>query len=134
MATEKSEKEPKKTEKTETKKEEIHPMFEISRKILLAAIGAAALAQDEMKDFVDKLVERGEIAEKDGKKLMKEMREKRRKRFGRFEEMSHNHIQEALDRMNVPSKKDVDALNTKISELTRKIEELKKANPDAGNH
>ncbi len=130
MPTEKTDKA---TEKT-AKKEEEHPMFEISRKILLAAIGAAALAQDEMKDFVDKLVERGEIAEKDGKKLMKEMREKRHKRFGKLEEMSHKHIQEALDRMNVPSKKDMEALNAKITELTRKIEELKKANPDAGSH
>ena len=121
-------------EEKDSKKEETHPMFEMSRKILLAAIGAAALAQDEIKDFVDKLVERGEIAEKDGRKLMKELREKRRKRFGRLEEMSHKHIQEALDRMNVPSKKDVDELNAKLSELTRKIEELKKANPDAGSH
>ncbi len=127
METEKSEKDPK-------KKEEEHPMFEMSRKILLAAIGAAALAQDEIKEYVDKLVERGEIAEKDGRKLMKEMREKRRKRFGHFDEMRSKRIQEALDHMNVPSKKDVEALNAKISELTRKIEELKKAKPDAGDH
>ncbi len=121
-------------EQNETKKVESHPMFEMSRRILLAAIGAAALAQDEIEDYVDNLVERGEIADKDGRKLMKEVMEKRRKHMGRFEGMSHKHIQEVLDRMNVPSKKDVEALNAKITELTRKIEELKKADPDAGNH
>ena len=125
---------PTETKSKDTKKEESHPMFEMSRKILLAAIGAAALAQDEIKDYVQKLVDRGEIAEKDGKKLMKEVMEKRRKRMGPFYETRSKHIQEALDRMNIPSKKDVEALNAKITELTRKIEELKKDKPDAGAH
>ena len=54
--------------KTDKVEEEVKPLFEASRRVLLAAIGAAALAQDEIEDFVKKLVDRGEIAEKDGKK------------------------------------------------------------------
>jgi poly(hydroxyalkanoate) granule-associated protein len=64
----------------EPKDKEHRPFFEISRRILLASVGAVAVAQDELEEFVDKLIERGEIAEKDGRKLMFEMKEKRKKR------------------------------------------------------
>ncbi|MCC6188241.1 MAG: hypothetical protein IT318_04375, partial [Anaerolineales bacterium] len=46
-------------------------LFEMARKVVLAAVGAAALAQDEAVDFVNRLVERGEIAEKDARKLIR---------------------------------------------------------------
>ena len=54
-------------------------LMEAVHKVLLAGIGAAALAQDEIEDFVNRLVERGEIAEADGKKMLKDVMEKRKK-------------------------------------------------------
>ena len=52
--------------------------MEAVHKVLLAGIGAAALAQEEIEDFVNRLVERGEIAEADGKKMIKDVLEKRK--------------------------------------------------------
>src|SRR5262245_35680248 len=43
------------------------------RKLLLASIGAVAMTRDEVEVFVNKLVERGELAQKDGEKLLKEL-------------------------------------------------------------
>ncbi|NIV98032.1 poly(hydroxyalkanoate) granule-associated protein, partial [Candidatus Saccharibacteria bacterium] len=40
-----------------------NPFVEATRKVLLASVGAVALAQDEAEDFVNKLIERGQIAE-----------------------------------------------------------------------
>jgi poly(hydroxyalkanoate) granule-associated protein len=105
---------------------ESYPLFDAARKVLLASIGAVALAQDEMEDFVKHLVERGEIAEKDGKKLMHEMMDKRKKRAGKVEDEVTKRIENILDRMSVPSKADIDALSQKIAELSKKIDELKK--------
>ena len=48
-------------------------MIEMARKVLLASVGAVALAQDEVEAFVNRLIERGEIAEKDGRKLINEI-------------------------------------------------------------
>jgi polyhydroxyalkanoate synthesis regulator phasin len=101
-------------------------LLEASRKVLLAAIGAVALAQDEIEDFVDKLVERGEIAEKDGKKLVREVMDKRKKEAKDVEDETTKRVHDILDRMNVPSKKDIDILGEKIAVLTQKVEELKK--------
>ncbi len=110
---------------TEKGKEDTKPFFEASRKVLLAAIGAAALAQDEIEDFVNRLVERGTIAEKDGHTLVSEMIERRKKLIHKMEGKTGRRIQEAMSRMNIPSRTELDDLSAKISELTKKIEELK---------
>ena len=36
-------------------------------------------------------------------------------------------VEELLDRMNVPSKSDIEALSAKISALTKKVDELKQS-------
>lgn len=105
---------------------EHNPFFEATRKIMLAAIGAVALGKDEMEVFIGKLIERGEIAEKDGRKLIHEVLERRKKTASGVEEESSKRVQEILDRLNVPTKKDIDDLSEKIAALARKIEELKK--------
>ena len=103
--------------------EERNRFFQVARKVVLAGFGAVGLAQDELEDFVNRLVERGEIAEKDARKLMHEVTERRRK--GVEKEMD-KRLDEVLERMNVPSKADIDALSHKITALTHKVEELKK--------
>ncbi len=109
------------------KDKEKPPMFEALRRVLLATIGAASLAQDEIEALVDRLVERGEIAEKDGKKLVREVMEKRKGRATKVEEEMSKHFERVLDRMNIPSKADVEALSQKIAALSKKIDELKKS-------
>ena len=107
-------------------KEESRPLFDIARKVLLASIGAMALAQDEVEDFVNRLVDRGEIAEKDGRKLVKEIIDRRKKETGKVEGGVGKRVEEALDRLNVPTKTDIEALSEKIAALTKKVDDLKK--------
>jgi poly(hydroxyalkanoate) granule-associated protein len=106
--------------------EERSPMFDIARKVLLAGVGAAALAQDEAETFVKKLVERGEVAERDGKKMMREVVEKRRKGAQKAEAEVDKRFEELMARLNVPRKSDIDALSAKIAALSKKVDELKK--------
>ena len=101
-------------------------MMEMLRRVLLATIGAAVIAQEEIEALVNRLVERGEIAEKDGKKLMHEMMEKRKSKTAKVEEDINKNLESVLDRMSIPSKADVEALSQKITALSKKIDELKK--------
>ncbi len=103
--------------------EERNRLFQAVRKVVLAYIGAVGMAQDEVEDLVNRLVKRGEIAEKDARKLLREVTEKRSKRA---EKTMDKQMEKLLDRMNVPSKADIEALSEKISVLTAKVEELKK--------
>lgn len=108
------------------KEEERSPLFAAARRVLLASVGAVALAQDEMEEFVNRLVERGEIAERDGKKLMREMMERRKKETQNTKGKVTKRVDDILDRMNVPTKADIEALSEKIAALSKKVDELKK--------
>jgi polyhydroxyalkanoate synthesis regulator phasin len=116
----------KNVEKEINGKEERKPLFEAARKVLLASIGAVALAQDEIEDFVNRLVERGEIAEKDGRKLLREVMDRRKKDADKAEDVVAKRVEEILDRMSVPTKSDIEALGDKIALLSKKVDELKK--------
>lgn len=96
------------------------------RRVLMAGVGAVALAQEEIEEFVKKLVDRGEIAEKDGRKLVDDILEKRKSRAQKAEDALETRIEGLLERMNVPSKSDIDELSKKITLLAKKVDELKK--------
>ena len=108
-----------------------NPLLEMTRKILYASIGAVALTQEEVEKFVNKLIERGEIAEQDGRKLIKDIMDKRRKKGEEVQadaqQQVNGRMKDILDRMNIPSKSDIDALNEKITILTEKIDELQES-------
>ncbi|MGD2049196.1 MAG: phasin family protein [Chloroflexota bacterium] len=107
-----------------------NPMIEMVRKVLLASIGAVALTQEEVEKVVNKLIERGEIAEKDGRKLVKDLMEKRRKKATEVkdesEEEFEKRMEEVLARMNIASKSDVDSINRKLTTLSKKLDDLNK--------
>jgi len=96
------------------------------RRVLLAGVGAVALAQEEIEDFVNKLVERGEIAEKDGRQLVNDIMKRRREKAQKAQESLDNRIENLLDRMNIPTRKDIETLSAKIAMLAEKVDELKK--------
>ncbi len=95
-------------------------------KVLLAGIGAVALAQEEIEEFVARLVERGEIAEADGRKMMKDVLEHRKKQVKKAEDVLDKRVEEVLGQMNIPTKDEIAALGAKIAALTEKVDELKK--------
>lgn len=97
-------------------------VFETSRKLLMAAIGAAVIAEEEITGFVGRMVERGEIAEKDARGLVKEVLDSR-------EKVAREKIEEIRRGrpVTVATKSDIEELNAKIAELSKKLEDLKPA-------
>ncbi len=104
--------------------------MELAHKVLLASIGVVAVAQEEIESFVNRLIERGEIAEKDGRSMIKDILEKRRASAESAQKRAQSgldkRVEEILDRLNVPTKSDIDDLGKKITTLTRKVDQLKK--------
>lgn len=112
------------------------PLLAAAHRVLLAGIGVVGLAQDEIEDFVARLVERGEIAEADGRKMLKDVLEKRKSVLDKTTKLAgaperaadelERRIEDVMARMNVPSKDEIATLSAKITALTKKVEELKK--------
>jgi poly(hydroxyalkanoate) granule-associated protein len=111
------------------------PFISTIRRILMAGVGAVVLAQEEVEEFVQKLVERGELAEQDGRKLVTDLREKRQS----AQKSTQERVQETgatvdrgmegmLGRMNIPTKSDIETLSEKIAALSEKVDELKAQN------
>ena len=98
------------------------------RRVLLAAVGAVVLTQEQIEDFVGKLVERGEIADGDARNLLSDIFDRRKKvvqgNAKKAEENVDSRIENMLTRMNIPTKSEIDALSDKIEELTRKVDQL----------
>lgn len=110
------------------------------RRVLMAGVGVMVLTKDEVEEFVGKLIDRGEIAEQDGRRLISEVLHRRRgqaeevagkvqeeteKQVMRAESMMDQRIESILGRLNVPTKSDIDALSQKITLLAEKVDALK---------
>jgi len=101
-------------------------LFGAFRKLALASIGVLAMAQDEIENLIGKMVERGEIAEKDARKLVDELTNRRREGTKKAELEFDKHLDQALNRLNIPTKDDIEALSQKINALAKRVEELKR--------
>jgi len=113
----------KKEETTTEEAKKVSPVLAPLRKVVLASIGAVAIAQEEAEDLINKLVERGEIAREEGRKLMQDMMAKRREKV---EAQFDARVEGALEKMNVPTKADLKAVEKKLDELNKKLDKLVK--------
>ena len=99
------------------------------RRVLMAGIGVAVLAQEEIEDFVTKLVDRGEIAENDGRSLISDVLEQRRQevqaRTKKASDSVDRTVEGMLHRMNVPTRSEINSLSEQISELSKKVDQLR---------
>ena len=101
-------------------------LFPSLRKMLLATLGLAALTQDEIEKFVNRMVERGEIAEQEGKKLMQEVVSKHKSEWAKRDDEISKRVSAAFERMKVPTKEDIHDLLKKIDDLNAKIDQMTK--------
>ena len=114
-------------------KDSSHSFIELVRKMLLAGVGAVAMSRDETEQFVAKLVERGELAQKDAEKLLRDVRSRLRQSRPDVQEQAEKvtsraqqGMEEFLNRLNIPSKRDIEDLSAKIAQLAARVEELRK--------
>jgi len=108
--------------------EEQSKVQEALHRVVLAALGTVGLVQDEVEHFVNKAVERGEMAEKEARKTVQEVGEKRKgaeKQMDKSLKEVDKRFEEMLAKLNIPTKNDITSLNEKIADLTKKVEELK---------
>lgn len=112
-------------------------VFDVLRKLMLAGVGAMALSRDEAEQFVNRLVERGELAQKDAQKLIDESMDRFRQtaqpqaqnitaNVSNLGTQVETSLEQFLNRLNIPSKRDIDELSAKIAQLAARVEELRR--------
>ena len=113
------------------------PVREASHKMFLAGVGAVVVVQEAIADWMLRFIERGEIVEQEARQLVRDRMERRRHQVRKVvdkrqrgddpEAELEEQVEVFLDRMNVPTKSDIDALSAKITELSKKVDALKAA-------
>lgn len=95
------------------------------RKVVLASVGAVGIAQDELNALIKRMVERGEITEKDARKLANDVQKEVNKRRKSGQTKAEKEMEGMMEKMNVPSKVDIEDLTAQVTLLSQRIEELK---------
>jgi polyhydroxyalkanoate synthesis regulator phasin len=111
-------------------KDEQKSLFEAAHKLFLLYLGFLALTIEEIEELVGKLIERGEIAEQDSRKLLREMMDKQQEKAQEAENGVYKQIESVMERASLASKSDIDALNKKITRLRAQLDELKVPEPE----
>jgi polyhydroxyalkanoate synthesis regulator phasin len=94
--------------------------FDIVRNAVLAGFGA----QEKVKEFIDELVKKGELSESQGAKLVKEWTDKAGKSSAELSKNISEVITKTLERMNLPTKGDIEKLDKKIQSLSVRLKKL----------
>lgn len=95
------------------------------RKMVLASVGAVGVAQDEINHVIERMVARGEITEKDARKLVNDAQKEFNKRRKSGQTKAEQELEGIMEKMNVPSKADIEDLTKQVAQLSKRIEELK---------
>jgi poly(hydroxyalkanoate) granule-associated protein len=110
-------------------------LYLVVRKVLMASLGAVALTAEEANEFVNRLVERGELAETDAQRLIGELRTQGRKQEEEAskarEELTRKasmaleeSVETILHQFNAPDKAEIEELSRKIGALNDKVTAL----------
>lgn len=108
----------------EQEQEARQDLFALTERILLAGIGAAALAYDEAEAFVNRMVERGELARDEARGLLDKVAERQEHRLEGTRERMRESVTQVLDKLDVPTKHDIADLRERIDRLTQQVEIL----------
>jgi len=96
-------------------------MLEFIKKAVFIGAGLASMTAEKIEEAVAEIVRKGEISEKQGRELIQDLKDrsgKARKDLGdRVEKM----IEEALQKLKIPTRKEVDELKARVERLEKEM-------------
>jgi poly(hydroxyalkanoate) granule-associated protein len=111
---------------------------ELARRLWLAGLGALVMTRDEIQRMAKQCIERGEMTEKDSRKLVSKAKTLPETSLKSAEGQVERQVDALLNRlgivtqsdlkhMDLPSREDIESLGEKVAALTRKVEQLRRA-------
>jgi polyhydroxyalkanoate synthesis regulator phasin len=98
-------------------------MLEFIKKAVLVGAGLAVLTTEKIEEAVDEIVKKGELSEKEGKELLGDLMEKSKRMKKEWGERVEKMVAEALKRANIPTRKEVEDLRSRIERFERERQE-----------
>ena len=98
-------------------------MMEILKKTLLTGIGLAALTKEKVEELAKKLADEAKLSEEEGKKLINDLVKQSDKARKNLEDQVEKAVKETLDKLNIPSRDEMNKLKLRLDKLEREKEE-----------
>lgn len=96
---------------------------EIIHKALMVGIGIP----EKINELVDELVKKGELSESQGARIVKECSEKVSKSGDDISKGIADMVNKTLEKMNIPTRDEVEELRSKVKSLSSRIKKLEDA-------
>ena len=114
--------------KTETVKDSAtkvkDEVVKTGRNIYLAGLGAMATAEQEARQFFDKMVDKGAQVEKREESLVDQATQTVRKVGEQVEKTFQETVSTTLNRAGIPTRDEIRTLTERVEELNTKVEKL----------
>jgi len=101
-------------------------MLELLRKAALAGLGVVTLKEEKVKEIVNDLIEQGELSKEEGSEFVKELRERLEKNKADLEKRLSEILKRTLDKMNLPTKEELNRLEEAQRDLLARLERLER--------
>jgi len=95
-------------------------MLDTIHKMFLAGVGFAAMTKDKIDEHIKELVEKGKLTEKEGREMADDMLKKSKQAKEDLEKQVEKTVQQTLQALQIPSKKEVEELAARIEKLEAK--------------
>ena len=97
-------------------------MLDLTRKAILTGVGLGLLAKDKIDEVVEKIREENKLTEEESRKLAKELLDQSEEARKNLEEEVKKTVADALKKLDIPSREDLENLNTRIEKLENQME------------
>jgi len=96
-------------------------MFDLVRKSMLAGVGLALKAWDEVEDFAKEAVEQGKMTEAEGRKFINDIQKRYEDTQKKLEDRVEKSVKEILKKADIVTQDDLKALKKEIRDLKELI-------------
>jgi len=95
-------------------------MSDLIKKTILAGLGVLSFSREKAEKLAKELIKRGELAKTEEAKFVKDLMKKVEKSRFEAEKKIEKIVEKTLIKLNVPTRKELDALKAKIDKLSKK--------------
>lgn len=92
------------------------------KKNVLQYFDSSLLSEETLQENVDQLVKDGELPQDEAKQLKDEIKTRTQTFKQRLDELVERRVQDVLAKLNIPTKAEIERLNQKLDELSRRLE------------
>ncbi len=97
-------------------------MMDLLKRGILTGIGIASLTKDKIEELAEKIIEESKLSEEEGRKLVENLLKQSKEARKNLEEEVKKTVADALKKLNIPSREDLENLNTRIEKLENQME------------